>query len=197
MPRRTGLGVIKNMIDPKIIFGRLGNQMFQYATLYQYAKENNSDIYFQDPKWFEKYEDDIRKMFSEGIGFLPHVSIHIRRGDYVDNPFYVDLTKTDYYEKSIKMFPNKQFLVFSDNTKFAQEYMETLIDKKEFQVMEGTELEDFNQMASCESNVLANSSFSWWAGYLNPNPSKIVVYPKHWYSDDIPRTVCPKEWISL
>lgn len=59
-------------------FGRLGNSMFQYAFLYSYAKDNGIDYYFQDEKWFKKYEKDIRKMFGGGIGYDDRVSLHVR-----------------------------------------------------------------------------------------------------------------------
>jgi hypothetical protein len=52
-------------------------------------------------------------------------------------------------------------------------------------------------MASCQHNIIANSSFSWWAAYLNPNPNKIVVYPKAWHTDNIVRVGFPKEWVAL
>lgn len=185
------------MIDVHNFSGRLGNEMFRQAYIYAQMRDGViPDVYLQDEKYFEKYADEIKKMFGDGIGFLPYVSIHVRRGDYVNNPFYVDLTKTDYYDDAIAMFPDKQFLIFSDDPEFAKQ---NFIGKM-FQVMEGqTELEDFNQMASCEHNIIANSSFSWWAGYLNPNPSKIVVAPsvEHWYSDNVERTVCPKNFIRI
>ena len=63
-------------------------------------------------------------MFGQDIGYLDKVSIHVRRGgnwsnpnepNYKDNPFYVNLSQTDYYEKAIAMFPVDKFLVFSDD----------------------------------------------------------------------------------
>lgn len=195
------------MVSPEKISGRLGNKMFQIAYLYSQMKDGNiPDMFVQNPKFFEKYENEVKAMFSEGIGYVPHIAIHIRRGanpinpdepKYCDNPFYVDLTKTDYYEKAIENFKESTFIVFSDDTDFAKEMFP---DREKFQIAEGqTELEDFNMMASCSSQIIANSSFSYWAAFLNPNPGKIVIAPskEHWYADGIERTVCPTSWIRM
>lgn len=210
------------------IFGRMGNRMFQMAALYAYAKDNNTDIYFQDKKWFEKYEEEIKSLFGADIGSTTdRVSIHVRRGKnpanplepaYKDNPFYVnlmkghhkhvDLTKKEmdydlggsydipnYYDKAIALFPKEKFLVFSDDIDWCEEYFADY--DEDFEFFRGTDMEEFNKMASCKHNIIANSSFSWWAAYLNPNPNKKVVYPAEWYADGVERTKCPKEWIKL
>jgi hypothetical protein len=194
------------MVPITNITGRLGNQLFQYAYIYAQAREGNiSDTFLQDPKYFEKYADEIRQIYGEGIGSLPQVSIHYRRGTnphnpnepkYSENPFYVNLSKTDYYEKAIEMFPDRDFLVFSDDVGEAKEKFKG----GRFKVVEGqTDIEDFNMMASCQSNIIANSSFSWWAGYLNKHVDKVVVAPskEHWYNSGIELTVCPPQWIRI
>lgn len=177
------------------ITGRLGNQMFEFAALYSYAKDNNVDFYFQDPKWFAKHEQDIKTMFGEGIGYLEQVSIHVRRGDYVGNKFYVQLWDTDYYDKAIAMFPTDSFLIFSDDPEWCKEKWG---NNPRFQIMEkGDEIEDFNLMASCKHTIISNSSYSWWAGFLNPNYGKTVVYPGDWFNDKIERVKFPKTWTKI
>jgi Glycosyl transferase family 11 len=171
--------------------GRLGNRLFQFAYIYsQFRKGEIPDIYVQDPKYFEEFADEIKEMFSEGIGEDNRVAIHVRRGDYVNNPFYVDLCKTDYYEKAIKQFPGKTFLVFSDNIDFCKEYFRG--DMYEFE--EGSEYEDLNHIASCSGVIMANSSFSWWGAFLSKGK---VIAPKAWYTDGIKRTKCLKTWLQI
>ena len=54
-------------------------------------------------------------------------------------------------------------------------------------------------MAACDHQVLANSTFSWWAGYLNPSPDKRVVAPATWFGPDGPATtdLFPPTWTQL
>lgn len=187
------------MTDPNKLFGRLGNRMFQMAyILSQLGKGNISDIYLQDPKYFKNNENLIKSYFSEGIVSVPFVSIHVRRGDYVDNPFYVDLTKVDYYEKAIALFPGEMFLVFSDDPEFCKTL--SWFHPRYMKIVEkGNEVEDLNKIASCHHNIIANSSYSWWAAYLNPHEDKKIVAPSKdwWYSDGIERTICPNEWTRI
>jgi hypothetical protein len=189
-----------------ITFGRLGNRLFQCAFLYAESRKRGIDWYFQDPKFFESYEEEIKQLFGEGIGYLSQVGVHIRRASnpinpeepaYHENPFYVDLTKTDYYERAMSMFPEDKFLVFSDDPDWCKEKFK---DNPRVQVMEkGNEIDDFNLQSSCKSNIIANSSYSWWCAYLNPYPNKIIVAPsvKNWYTDGVERTKCPSQWIRI
>ena len=85
------------MVKLRQLFGGLGNAMFQYAYLYGQLEDGViPNIYLQDEKYFQKHRNKIKRLFGGGIGHIDKVSLHIRRGDYINNPFYVDLTKTDY-----------------------------------------------------------------------------------------------------
>ena len=194
------------MINPDILTGRLGNKLFQIAYLYSQVKDGMiPDWYVQDVKYFEKYEAEIKKLFSDGIGYLPYVAIHLRVGGnpinpqepkYSENPFYYNLSKSGYYIDATNLFPNRKFLVFSDNLEFAKTYFEG--DKFAFDESEN-DIDSFNRMASCDSQIIANSSFSWWAAFLNPNHSKKVVAPgpDKWFADKLRRVGYPHDWLLL
>ena len=183
------------MVNPDKIFGRLSNRMFMMAALYAYCKDNDFPIFVQDEKYFGKYKDEIVKLYSEGIGFIDKVAIHVRRAKnpinpqepaYSENSFYVDLghhlhedMSDNYYKRAMALFPGEKFLVFSDDIEWCKN--SPLFEGCEF--THGTEIEDMNNMASCKHQIIANSSFSWWAAYLNPNPEKKIVAPKKWFSD--------------
>lgn len=177
------------MIAPWKIFGRLGNSLFQYAFLYTYAKDNEVDFYYQDPVWFEGREEEIKLLFGQDIKPIDMVAIHVRRGDYVNNPFYVDLTQTDYYERAMAEFPNASFLVFSDDIPWCKK--QDLFKDCEFS--EGNdEITDLNLMAGCKGLIMANSSFSWWGAFLGEE--KKVIAPKLWYMDGEERTKLLANW---
>ncbi len=176
------------MIEPWRIAGRLGNQMFQMAyILSQVQKGEIPDIYVQSEEFFEGAEEQVKQLFSEGITPIDQVAIHVRRGDYVGNPFYVDLMATDYYERAMEEFPGEKFLVFSDDIEWCK--TQQLFKGCEFSG--GDELTDFNRMAGCKGIIIANSSFSWWAAYLSQGR---VVAPLEWYADGIARTTTLDSW---
>lgn len=178
-------------------FGRLGNNMFQFAFLYARAKEMGTDFYFQDPKYFEKYANEIKALFGDitwsGEDMIDYVSIHVRRGDYVGNSFYVDLSQTDYYQKALAEFPGRKFLVFSNDIDFAK----TLFTDSRFVFSDKkNELDDLNLMMKCNGHIIANSTFSWWGAWLGKGKT-VAPSVKNWYSDGYERTICPKEWVRI
>ncbi len=184
--------------------GGLGNLMFKEAFLIGQVLDGTiPDVYVQGEHYWAKHKDIIKRHFSDGIGHVDKVALHIRRGDYVNNGFYVNLWDTDYYRKALEMFPTEQFIVFcKDNQGWDQDKADRqwcrenltplLGDRFELPPKENSEIDDFNLMASCKSIVMANSSFSWWAAYLG-NHDKIVC-PKDWFADGIQRTELLSNW---
>lgn len=183
------------MIEPWKLFGRLGNSMFQYAFLYSYARDKDIDFYFQNEKFFKNNEEAIRVLFSSGIPDpINKVAIHVRRGDYVNNPYYVDLMETDYYQRAMALFPNSKFIVFSDDIEWCKE--QEVFEGCEF--FNKSEIEDMNTMAACVGHIIANSSFSWWGAWLSPNfPDNRVIAPKLWFTDGVERTILPTHWKTI
>lgn len=190
------------MKEPRKIFGGLGNRMFQGAYLIsQLHKGLIPDIYLQDEKYFIDVKEDIKKLYGTDLVKSDYISLHIRRGDYINNPFYVDLTQTDYYDKAIAEFPNDKFLVFcadrqeGSNDVQDQEYVMNWLEAKygdRFQLFQGfTEIYDMNAMAGCKAHIMANSSFSWWASYIGDGK---VIAPKKWFTDGINRITLLNEW---
>lgn len=193
------------MVPQRKIFGGFANQMFKHAYLYsQMRKGDIPDIYVQSEKYWEPFKHEIKAMYSEGIKPIDKVALHIRRGDYVDNPFYVNLWTTDYYENAIAQFPNENFLVFCrDNQDWEQDKADRewcrinltplLGDRWELPSRYNKEHEDFNLMVGCKALIGANSSFSWWAAYLGDEKKKVIM-PKEWFSDGEKRIDLLPQW---
>lgn len=174
-------------------FGRFGNRLFQMAYIYNQAKKGIiPDIYLQGEEYFKESSEDIKRLFRKDVMLINRIAIHVRRGDYVNNPFYVDLMSTGYYEYAMAEFPYEKFLVFSDDINWCKD--QDIFYRCEFS--EGNEMDDFNAMAGCRGHVIANSSYSWWAAYIAPKTKKVVA-PNAWYTDGITRTTCPESWVRI
>lgn len=133
------------------------------------------------------YVDRIRQQRGE------LVAVHIRRGDMahaydINRP---DLIHTppvtiDYIHSAMQRFgPRCQFLIFSDTPKDIEWCRQNIkpdwlpLDHRHF--AEGhSDIQDMAIMSVCDHNVIANSTFSWWAAWLNNRPGRRVVAPTRW-----------------
>jgi hypothetical protein len=137
------------------------------------------------------------------------VSLHIRRGNYVNiesvNKVH-GVVSLDYYYKAIKIIEAKildpKFFVFSDDIDWVKSnfkidnrvsYIDINDDKHDY--------EDLRLMSLCKHNIIANSTFSWWGAYLNRYIGKIVIAPDRWFVEDTKnvesRDIVPSNWIRL
>lgn len=139
------------------------------------------------------------------------VAVHVRRGDIayahekLDDPLHVHgpCLGKEYFLRAAGHFdPADLFLVFSDGPDDIRWCRENL-DLPNVHFSEGrTDLEDFAVMQLCDHNIISNSTFSWWAAWLNPHPGKKVVAPQNWFHEG---RVCraglegliPKGWIVI
>lgn len=193
------------MIHLRQQIGGLGNLMFKQAYLVGQVLEGKiPDMYVQSEKYWLNHKGVIREMFGTGIGFTDLIALQIRRGDYLNTDFYVDLTKTDYYKKAIEIFPNEKFLVFcqdrqdeerdKEDKEWCKSYLNEIIPGR-FEIWPGiSDTEDMNKMASCKGKIIANSSFGWWAGFLGVGR---VVAPSAWFADGISRIDLPEEFTKI
>jgi hypothetical protein len=166
--------------------------------------------YYQNEQYFRDYAADIRRMFtpkeelSDGAGRIigkirAHkntVAVHIRRGDYLANNANLGL---DYFRQAMKLMEQKTdsvtYCFFSDDIAWVREQFGS---RENYLYLSGQEpmddVEEFFCMRECSHDIISNSSFSWWAAYLNPNPEKMVIAPitgfwkKEFY---------PAEWVTI
>jgi len=120
---------------------------------------------------------------SKRIQELEFVSIHVRRTDYLAlSDIHLNLGIT-YYEEAISHFPQEKsiFLIFSDDVEFIQKepLFQKLVNK--YIVTNQDDEYCFWLMSACHHNIIANSSYSWWASYINSNANKLVISPSKWF----------------
>ena len=202
---------------------RLSNKFFEkdefeYNEIDVDKKEVYLDGYWQSFKYFENIRETLIKEFTlkgnlnlknkdvlKRINSTNSVSIHIRRGDYVNvskNKSIYNVFGMEYYQKAIKYInqniDDPYFFVFSDDINWCKENL-ILNNALYVDANLNSSFEcDMILMSKCEHNIIANSTFSWWGAWLNQNSDKIVIAPKRWmstieYLDDL----YPKEWIKL
>ena len=124
------------------------------------------------------------------------VSVHIRRGEYVSAESYHGLCAPDYYARAMryieKTVKTPFYLVFSDDIEWARNNLPTNHEQVFVSHNRGAaSFNDMRLMASCAHHIVANSSFSWWAAWLNQSSEKIVIAPVPWYRDYHQRDVDP------
>lgn len=134
------------------------------------------------------------------------VSIHVRAGDYLNqyNASNLGNICTDeYYNKACQYCVNQlgevQFVLFTNDAEWVRKnikldrYNVTIVDWN----TEDTGWIDMYLMSLCKHNIIANSSFSWWAAWLNQNENKMVIGPSYWTQGRESDDIVPKEWIRL
>lgn len=170
--------------------------------------------YFQNEKYFNDVRENLLKAFSlkepidaknqtvlDSILQTNSVSIHVRRGDYVTlesaNKFH-GTCSLKYYGKAIKHIAKKvknlHFFLFSDDIEWVIENLKIEYPFTAVDFNQDKGWLDLNLMKHCKCNILANSSFSWWGAWLNENPNKIIVAPKHWIAGHEKCDIVPRGW---
>lgn len=167
--------------------------------------KNNNNIhisgYWQSPLYFKDFESDIKNDFKfkkpldNNFDFTESCSVHFRRTDYVNNSHH-PLLDISYFERAIGLInPAGHIFVFSDDITWCKENL----NFKNQIFAEGNSMhEDLQIMSNCSHNVISNSSFSWWAAYLNKNKNKKVIAPHRWFGHNSDTsTLIPEDWLRI
>lgn len=144
------------------------------------------------------------EVLAERISDSPAVSVHVRRGDYLDashGGMYTGICTEGYYQKAMerirKSVPDAVFYVFSNDTDWAKAHFAG----KDCVVAEGgtedTGYQDMYLMSLCQHHIIANSSFSWWGAWLGRNPEKKVIAPDRWLNGTECRDIYTENMIRI
>lgn len=177
-----------------------------------YEKKIRMEGYFQYYPPIKQHETVIRELFLKGleavqiqirknhtfdnIGFL-----HIRRGDYLNNPNLYYIQSIKYYENAVDLItksnPNCKFYIISNDINWVKS--QAFFSNPKFIIFEGNEIESMALMSLCKSAAIcANSTFSWWGAFLGAyekrNP---VICPKKFVNMPMCENIFPDDWILI
>lgn len=173
--------------------------------------------YWQSEKYFSSISDTIRRDFSLSAPFTAPraavlgkiknanaVSVHVRRGDYVTNPSANAVHGTlepSWYESAMSRMAERiaspTFFVFSDDPAWAKVNLPSAWPTVFVEPQgDGLDAQDMLMMAACSNHIIANSTFSWWGAWLNPEPGKHVIAPSNWFKSTAhtDKDLVPADW---
>lgn len=167
----------------------------------EYSTQVKSEFTFKKEFFSDKVKD-----FSEVMNKEESVSIHIRRGDYVQDPkthTYHGVCPISYYLEAVKQIKHKitnpTFYIFTDDPQWVQDNAAQLPSHINISKHFLKDHEEMFLMTQCKHNIIANSSFSWWGAWLNKNSDKIVIAPTQWVKKQ-PNphpNIIPTAWIKI
>ncbi len=147
------------------------------------------------------------KKYLEQIRSTNSVAIHVRRGDYISdskNQAIYGTCDLAYYQMAIEYITSKYadltFYIFSDDLAWVKTHMKRF---KNIVFVENNSSnsthDDFILMSQCSHQIIANSTFSWWAAWLNPNPNKMVIAPRKWFIKEygFGKEIVPADWVKI
>ncbi|SDK81065.1 Glycosyl transferase family 11 [Pedobacter sp. ok626] len=189
---------------------------FQYRPqIYQNVAPTYYDGYWQNENYFSDIEGQLRKAFefkkpltgrnlelAKIITSTQSVSIHIRRGDYLNHPVHGNICNLDYYSEAKQIIDKEidrpQYFIFSDDINWC---IENLNIESAHYINWNTGNEsyiDLQLMSLCKNQIIANSTFSWWGAWLNTNENKLVIAPKKWLNTNPNSSeILLEQWIKI
>lgn len=196
-----------------------------YVDWHPEVLNQSGDIYLDGYFQTEKYFQDHKEIILNELTLIPElskdiqsyvnniesknckISLHIRRGDYVEN---IRASKNHlvcdigYYQRAIaymkNKFPELHLFIFSDDPRWVRENLMTTVpltfvsaDKADRNALRPSQ--ELTLMSKCNHHILSNSSFSWWGAYLNGSIDKVVLAPNVWNKGPIPQpNILPMGW---
>lgn len=171
------------------------------------------DGYFQSENYFKEYRSELLKQFKPK--YVPEdeylkvlkiiekcnsVAVHVRRSDFKkDNCKFHYLLDESYYRNAItemrRLIEKPVFFWFSDDMEWVKKYIGNSPDFRFVgsRTQHG-DIDDMMLMKNCKHIITANSTFSWWAAWLNEHENAIRIAPKKPFGME---GMIPKVWARL
>jgi len=189
----------------------------------------NLNDFFQTQKYFLNvkdliktdytFKDDILKTCQQFVETLNKpIFIHVRRGDYLNNPGCHPTCSIEYYETALSYFDDDcDVIICSNDIEWCKK--QKLFSSDRFFISEGNEkynhkvivsggydklfvpYYDLCLMTLCKGGIIANSSLSWWGAWLINNPTYPIIAPKKWFGPNFSHynmsDLLPSNWIEI
>jgi hypothetical protein len=172
----------------------------------------HSEKYFIDikDKILSTFQFNLERIQKENLKVLKQikestsVSVHVRRGDYLDINNYSKfgaVCTLNYFvhaiEKMKNLVENPHFFFFTNDYTWVKDNFNgpdfTIININTFD----NSWKDMFLISNCSHNINSNGSFSWWSSWLNKNENKIVMVPKNYMLNQYFKDIYPENWIQL
>lgn len=196
--RQDNINVLKTVAVP-----------FMFTSI-QFENNTNYTGFFQCEKFFmhnrdlilDMYEpnDTIKNYINEKYSNLFGITtcaIHVRRGDYLKLQHVHTVQSLEYFTKAIEAIgPVDKYVVVSDDIEWCKA---NFIGDNFVFVENEKDYIDLFLMSMCSHQIISNSSFSWWAAWLNKNEEKKVVGPLKWFNEPSidSKDILPESWIKI
>lgn len=210
---------LAGIIKPKCVYHE---KCISYDEKFHDYEYNFINGYFQSEKYFSAFRSELLDMFTLRENLSKYqleiknkiesnntVSLHVRRGDYVDNKNANDthgicsksyfLAAIDYMKDSGVINEKTKLVVFSDDIDWCIEHIRFDLDTIFVKGDEECPEKDMYLMSLCEHNIISNSTFSWWGAWLNNNDNKMVIAPSKWFKDPAlsSKDIIPASWAKI
>ena len=200
----------KILFDSKIKFNNYYNKESSDYSPIPYQKNLKLNGHFQSFKYFDHNRLYIKNLFLDKNTIdllklkynIPNdaTAIQVRRGDYHKFPDHHPLLTVDYYNKAIEKISTSKIYVFSDDINWCKSNFKFNIP------VEYIRDEDYNELyliSLCKNIIISNSSFGWWAAYLNDRTDSVIIVPSTWVGPSLLREgfdincLLFKDWIKI
>lgn len=177
------------------------------------------DGYWQDYRYLYSFRESIKKEFSwkgplssvnkDLYNKLLHnnsISVHVRGGDYNNHPVFGGICDIEYYRKAFKILnksidDNTIIVFFSNDQDYCRKEIVPLLNAGQPIIVDWNQGKnsyiDMRLMSACKTNIIANSTFSWWGAFLNENENYQVIAPSKWTNTNQSAERCLPDWIKI
>lgn len=185
-----------------------------HTDIFQIKAENiYVDGYFQSEKYFAEYRSELLRQMKpvyeaeekytkmlEEIKICNSVAVHVRHGDFQkdNNPYHYVLSD-GYYRNALELVKNEvmnpEFYWFSDDIEWVKQNFGNEENYHFVNLFSShADIDEMMLMKSCHHIITANSTFSWWAAWLNEHEDAIRICPAKRYGN---KDMIPDGWVKV